>query len=121
MSTGEEILHLENIIILKIIDNYGINRYNIYDWEGNDMRIYVPSKNKMMYLPNPGSYQQFVDTMTTTTEYFLTASDYYATVDSIIADTPSDLRNVSTGGDYIIITHNKFTDIANQLAAFKTK
>ncbi len=57
--------------------------------------------------------------MTAATEYFLAASDYYATVDSIIADTPSDLRNVSNGCDYIIITHNKFTSIADQLAAFR--
>ena len=57
------------------------------------MRIYIPSKNKMMYLPDPGSFQHFVDTMTTATEYFLAASDYYASVDSIVADTPSDLRN----------------------------
>jgi hypothetical protein len=103
----------------KNYDLSGINRYAIFDWEGNDMRIYVPSKNKMMYLPDPGSFQQFVDTMTTSTEYFLVASDYFTSVDSIVADTPSDLRNVSNGCDYIIITHNKFTGIADQLAAFR--
>ncbi len=103
----------------KNYDLSGINRYGIFDWEGIDMRIYIPSKNKMMYLPDPGSYQQFVDTLTASTEYFLAASDYFKTVDSVRADMPSDLRNISNGGDYIIITHNKFTDIANQLAAFR--
>ena len=100
-------------------DTDGVNRYGIFNWEGSDMRIYVPSKDKMMYLPDPGAYQQFVDTMQTKTEYFLAASDYYASVDSIVADVSSDLRNLSNGADYIIITHNKFTDIANQLAAFR--
>ncbi|HEY6437545.1 MAG TPA: C25 family peptidase propeptide domain-containing protein, partial [Ignavibacteriaceae bacterium] len=103
----------------KNYDMSGINRYGIFDWEGSDMRIYIPGKNKMMYLPDPGSYQQFVDTITTSTEYFLAASEYYKQVDSIRADSPSDLRNVSNSSDYIIITHNKFTDIANQLAAFR--
>jgi len=37
---------------------------------GNDMRIYIPDKRKMMYLPDPGSFQQFVDTMRAATEYF---------------------------------------------------
>ncbi|MDZ7623241.1 MAG: hypothetical protein U5J96_02180 [Ignavibacteriaceae bacterium] len=34
----------------KNYDIYGVNAYGIYSWEGSDMRIYVPSKNKMMYL-----------------------------------------------------------------------
>jgi hypothetical protein len=100
-------------------DINGINRYGIFDWQGNDMRIYIPSKNKMMYLPNPGSYQQFVDTMKAVTEYFLAASDFFKLVDSIVVDIPSDLRNLSNGCDYIIITHNKFNVIANQLATLR--
>ncbi|MBK9099578.1 MAG: hypothetical protein IPM14_15990 [bacterium] len=100
-------------------DGWGTNRYGIFNWQGNDMRIYIPSKNKMIYLPDPGSYQQFVDTMSSTTEYFLVSSDYYSTVDSIVADISSDLRNLSNGCDYIIITHTKFSEIANQLAALR--
>lgn len=104
-----------NYYNFKSYDTFGINRYAIFDWQGNDMRIYVPSKGKMMYQPDPGVFRQFVDTMRTATEYFLAASDYYATVDSIVADIPSDLRNTANGSDYIIITHNKFADISNQL------
>ncbi len=101
-------------------DVSGINRYGIFNWpQDSDMRIYVPGKGKMMYLPDPSTYQQFVDTMSFKAEYFLVSSDYFQTVDSIVADTPSDLRDLSNGADYIIITHNKFTDIANQLSSFR--
>jgi hypothetical protein len=96
-------------------DPSGINRYPIFDWQGSDMRIYIPSKNKMMYIPNTSNFEQFIDTMSTKTEYFLVSSDYYTTVDSLVADVSTDLRNVANGADYIIITHHKFIDIANQL------
>ena len=103
----------------KNYDNSGINRYGIFDWQGSDMRVYVPNKSKVIHISSTASYTQFVDTLKATTEYFLAASDYYSTVDSIVADIPSDLRNISNGCDYIIITHNKFIDIANQLAALR--
>ena len=105
---------------LKNDDRNGINRYGIFDWQGSDMRIFVPSKKKMMYLPSTNNYEQFTDTMSTVTEYFLAATDYFATVDSIRADESSDLRNLSNGADYIIITHWKFKDIAQQLADFRS-
>lgn len=101
-------------------DTYGVNAYGIFNWQGSDMRIYIPGKRKMMYLPDPASYQQFVDTMSTKTEYFLAATDYFSTVDSIVADIPSDLRNLSNGADYIIIKHKNFNSIANQLASFRS-
>ena len=101
-------------------DNSGINAYGIFNWPAeSDMRVYIPSKGKMKYLPVPAAYQQFTDTMSAKTEYFLVASDYFKSVDSIIADIPSDLRNLSNGADYIIITHNKFAGIADQLASFR--
>ncbi len=34
----------------KNYDTFSVNRYGIFDWEGNDMRVYIPDKNKMMYL-----------------------------------------------------------------------
>ena len=100
-------------------DTLGFNRYGIYYWEGNDMRVYVPSKGKMMHINDPPGYTQFTDTMKAVTEYFLAASDYYSTVDSIVADISSDLRNISNGADYIIITHKNFSGIADQLAALR--
>jgi hypothetical protein len=100
-------------------DTLGINRYGIFYWEGNDMRVYVPSKSKMMHISDPPGYTQFTDTMKAVTEYFLAASDYYSTVDSIVADPSSDLRDISNGADYIIITHKNFSGIADQLAALR--
>ena len=73
----------------------------------------------MIYIPSASSFENFVDTMHTATEYFLAASDYYSTVDSVVSNAPSDLRNPNNGADYIIITHKKFRDIANQLASFR--
>jgi hypothetical protein len=104
----------------KNYDLYGINRYAIFWWEGSDMRIYIPNKSRMIHVPNTGNFVEFVDTMSNVTDYFLAASDYYKTVDSIRADTPSDLRNVSNGADYIIITHSKFESIAYQLASLRS-
>jgi hypothetical protein len=101
-------------------DPSGINRYPIFDWQGSDMHIYVPSKNRKMYIPNTSNFEQFTDTMSTKTEYFLAATDYFTVVDSIVADIPSDLRNPSNSADYIIITHNKFKDIADQLATLRS-
>ena len=103
----------------KNYDVDGTNRYAMYDWEGSDMRIYIPNKRKLIYIPSTSNFENFVDTMHTATEYFLAASDYYSTVDSIISDSPSDLRNPNNGADYIIITHEKFKDIAEQLASFR--
>jgi hypothetical protein len=100
-------------------DVSGINRYAMYNWQGNDMRIYIPGKHKMIYIPNSSNFEQFVDTLNTKTEYFLAASDYYSNVDSIISDIPSDLHNTDNGADYVIITHGKFRDIANQLESFR--
>ncbi|MCU0413538.1 MAG: C25 family cysteine peptidase, partial [Ignavibacteriaceae bacterium] len=101
-------------------DYSGINRYPIFDWQGSDMRIYIPTKNRMMYIPNTSNFEQFTDTMTTKTEYFLVSSDYSAAVDSLVSDFSSDLRNTNNGADYIIITHQKFKDIANQLADLRS-
>ena len=108
-----------NYYTFKNYDNSGVNRYQFWDWEGSDMRIYVPDKHKIINIPNAGGFNQFVDTLHSATEYFLAASDYFATVDSIISDVPSDLYNTSNGADYVIITHSKFKDIANQLASFR--
>lgn len=100
-------------------DTNGINRYGIFDWYGSDMRIYIPGKNKLIHQTSTGTYTEFMDTSSSRTEYFLAASNYFAVVDSIIADNSSDLRNAFNGADYIIITHHKFSSIAEQLAAFR--
>ncbi len=57
-----------------------------------------------------------------TTEFFCTAENYYLLPDSLVNDNHvSDLRNTANGADYIIITHEKFLTIAQQLYDLRTK
>ena len=100
-------------------DSTGVNRYFFWQWEGSDIHIYVPSKNKMIYYPGTSEFVQFIDTVNAATEYFCSSTDNFSNVDSIRADVPSNLRGLSNGADYIIITHSKFAGIANQLASFR--
>ena len=90
------------------LDLSGVNRYVLWEWQGLDMRIYIPSKNKMIYFPSTSDYVTFWDTLKTKTEYFCVSSDNYLEADSTIFDISSDLRNLSNAADYIIITHPKF-------------
>jgi len=101
----------------------GANRYWLWQWESDSMKILIPQKSEM--IKNPQIINDvdktvfFVDTVTNSTEYFCIAGESYNLPDSIIRDVPSDLRNISNGADYIIITHPKFSSIANQLAEFR--
>ena len=103
----------------KNYDSTGVNRYFFWQWQGSDIHIYVPSKNKMIFYPNTSEFIEFVDTMRAATEYFCSSTDNFSNVDSIRADASSNLRGLSNGADYIIITHSKFSSIANQLASFR--
>jgi hypothetical protein len=107
----------------KSFDSYGVNRFWLWRWQSNNMRVYIPGKNKLILDAkiNNDSLQNvfFMDTLKSTTEYFCVSNDYYLSVDSIRSDTPSDLRSTSNAADYIIITHPKFLSIANTLADFR--
>lgn len=103
----------------KNYDVSGVNRYVMWQWQGSDMHIYIPSKNRTIYYPITDQYVTFWDTLNAKTEYFCVSSDGYMDVDSIIIDEASDLRSTISGADYIIITHPKFSSIANQLADFR--
>ena len=100
-------------------DVSGVNKYIMWQWEGIDMHIYIPSKKRMIYYPVTEQYVTFWDTLDTSTEYFCVASDGMKDADSIVFDLSSNLRNLTNGADYIIITHPKFFSIANQLAEFR--
>ncbi|NNJ51738.1 MAG: hypothetical protein HKP17_01105 [Ignavibacteriaceae bacterium] len=100
----------------KSFDYAGRNRFWMWQWEADDMRIYVPSKNKMILYDVTTDNVSFVDTMRGETEYFCASFDYYQLVDSIIADSPSTLRSLDNGADYIIVTHPDFNSIAEGLA-----
>ena len=100
-------------------DSTGVNRYFFWQWQGSDIHIYVPSKNKTIYFPNTTEYIAFMDTSKAVTEYFFSATDNFLNVDSIRSNVSSNLRGLSNGADYIIITHSKFRGIADQLANFR--
>ena len=100
-------------------DSSGVNRYFLWQWQGSDVRIYIPSKNKLIYFPSTDEYVTFMDTMNSKTEYFCTANENFSNADSIISDIPSDLRSLSNGADYLIITHSNFLSAAQELSQFR--
>lgn len=101
----------------------GVNRYWLWSWESDSMKILIPSKSKM--IKNPQKFNDdinsflFVDTVNTQAEYFCVSDNSYLLPDSVVRNIPSDLRNTSNGADYIIITHPDFIEAANRLAEFR--
>ncbi len=97
----------------------GTNRYWLTHWQKDNMKVYIPGKKLLLNNPEIRNDQYnsalFVDNVTTNTDYFCVASDYYLSTDSIKQDLSSDLRNLSNGADYIIITHPDFMEAAQRL------
>lgn len=105
-------------------NEFADNLYYLFGWEGNDMKIYIPERNEMITNPyfanDVDKSVLFADTIQTRTEYFCFSSDYYLIPDSIVKDNPSNLRNTQLAADYLIITHKKFTEVAQRLASFRS-
>ena len=101
----------------------GVIRFWLWRWTKDNMKVYIPSKNK--YISNPRLLNDsdktvlFVDTVSAPTEYFCASSDYFLSPDSITADISSDLRNPGNGADYIIITHPDFRSAAQRLKTLR--
>ncbi|MCK5703773.1 MAG: hypothetical protein KAI29_21595, partial [Cyclobacteriaceae bacterium] len=99
-------------------------RFWTFGWLENNMKIYIPERNKMITNPKITNDQFnsvfFVDTANVGTEYFCVADNYFLTADSIVNDQPSNLRDISNGADYIIITHPDFLSAAQDLADFRS-
>lgn len=97
----------------------GIVRFWLINWQRNNMKVYIPSKNKLIYNPKITNDQYnsvlFVDTTNVGEEYFTVADDYFLTVDSIRQDQSSSLRSAGNEADYIIITHPDFISVAQRL------
>ena len=78
-------------------------RFWTFGWLRNNMKIYIPERNKMISNPNITNDQFnsvfFVDTANVGTEYFCVADNYYFSVDSIVNDQPSNLRDISNGAE----------------------
>ena len=105
-------------------NNYADNRYYLWRWERDNMKIYIPSRNELISNPDIkhdiDESVYFIDTISTKTNYYCVAEDYYLLPDSIIQDSPSYLRNITNGADYIIITHPLFLSVAQRLAEYRS-
>jgi hypothetical protein len=104
----------------------GILRYWTTLWQKDNMKVYVPQKNKLIdsvqILEDQYQSVLFVDTILTSNqpvEYFCISDDYEQPVDSIVVDIPSNLRGIQNGADYIIITHPKFNSVALRLKTYR--
>jgi len=106
-------------------NRYGILNYYLFDYPYLQMKIYIPQKGQMITNPDIRNDIDrsvwFTDTVTVPTEYFCVYPDYFLVPDSIRKDSRSDLRNISNGADYIIITHKKFENQSQQLANFRSQ
>ncbi|GAB4295044.1 MAG: hypothetical protein Kow0098_17050 [Ignavibacteriaceae bacterium] len=104
-------------------EHNGINRYWLWNWLADTMRVYIPSKSKM--INNVQKFNDdlksflFMDTVEVETEYFCYANDSFLVPDSILKDEVHDLRNLSNGADVIIITHPDFIPQAERYAQFR--
>lgn len=114
-----------NHYFFKSPDGYNTNvRYYMWQWTSPTMHVYVPSKN-VVYVNNlvtgpPAGLALFQDSVYQPSEYFAVDSLYGKSVDSIRVDTPSRLRDITNGADYIIITHPKFRSVAERLATYRS-
>ena len=104
-------------------DSSGVIRFWLWQWTKDNMKVYIPSKSKLIYNPqiinDADKTVLFVDTVTVPTDYFCAASNYFLQPDSIKEAIPSDLRNPSNEADYIIITHPNFLNAAQRLKTLR--
>jgi hypothetical protein len=101
-----------------------IVRFIVFHWDFiNDMKVYVPSKNRILdnqiFLNDPSRTVAFIDTVSEETDYFCVTDAYFKTPLSIEEHFNSNIRDVNLGADYIIITHPDFTEAANRLKTFR--
>jgi len=102
---------------------FGKNRFSVWNWTTDNMQVYIPQRNEVIKNPffTQNQYREvlFVDSSTTKTDYYCISQSNFLKVDSIKADSPSDLRNKNQGVDYLIITHKNFLSAAERLKQFR--
>jgi hypothetical protein len=103
---------------------YNFTRFSVFNWQRDDIKIFIPQNSEMIINANITNDEFknvfFVDNLSERKEYFCVAEDFFISPDSIVIDrNHSDLRNNSNGVDYLIITHSKFLNAANELAEFR--
>jgi hypothetical protein len=100
------------------------NAYNIMHWNDSNISIYAPvsgQKFTATFMSDTGKTVTFSDTITAHKDYFAISNSSFLKVDSIKAKSPSYLRRISNGADYIIIKHDKFSSIAQRLKTLREK
>ncbi len=101
----------------------GKSRFCLWQWAEKDMEIFIPQRGEIVKNPffanNLDREVFFVDSTNSKTDYFCTSSINISSVDSIKADSPSDLRNKNQGVDYLIITHKNFLPAAERLKQYR--
>ncbi|RJP69480.1 MAG: T9SS C-terminal target domain-containing protein [Ignavibacteriales bacterium] len=100
-------------------------RFDVYRWKANNMKVFVPEKNKIIINPwvtnDPYEEVLFADSISEQTEYFCAANNYFSIPDSIIPAMKSNLHDITNRADYIIITHPNFRQAAERLAEYRSK
>ncbi len=98
---------------------FGTRRFYLWRWQDDNMKVYVPERNLILnntlITNDQDQAVYFLDTLQQRTEYFCVSDNFFITPDSISRNNISDLRNITNGADYIIITHNDFLHAAQRL------
>lgn len=114
-----------NFTFRAVANQPSISRFWMTQWQRDNMKIYIPSRAKLIDNPELRNDELksalFVDTTWTdpNAEYFCVATDYFLTADSIRQVINSNLRDPGKAADYIIITHPDFSSEAERLANFR--
>jgi hypothetical protein len=116
--------YINNFTFMSPPNDLNYTRFSVFNWQRDNIKIFSPQRAEMIVNANITNDQYknvfFVDNLSERREYFCVSEDYFLVPDSIIKDrNSSDLRNISNGVDYIIITHKNFINNANELAEFR--
>jgi hypothetical protein len=112
-----------NLVFSTPPNAFGIYRYWTWQWKDSLVHVFIPNDKKLVtkatWNENYEKAYLFADTVFSPKEYYCKSVDFYKTVDSVVKNINSDLRNLANAADYIIIAHPKFRTIAEQLKAFR--
>ena len=121
----QELRTYENWLTFKSPPNiFNKTRFQVFNWQRDNIKIFIPQRSEMIINADITNDQYksvlFVDNLFAQMEYFCVAEDYFLLPDSIKKDNNvSNLRNITNGVDYLIITENSFSNSANELAEFR--
>ncbi len=100
-----------------------VARFVVFNWLKNNIKIYVPSKNRILenafFWNDVSNTLTFRDTVNSEIDYFCVSDDYVRSPLLIEAHSNSNIRDVNLGADYLIITHPDFTSAAIRLKNFR--